>query len=114
MNLRRIDFGDRSHGWVAGSDGVIIQTSDSGDTWQMATTPTDFDLTEIVSVDDQRVWVSGNHGVILHSDNGGATWTLQNTGTSSDLRSIHFVPVYGRPTKVGPRERRPQKTSLPS
>jgi photosystem II stability/assembly factor-like uncharacterized protein len=91
VNLRRIDFGDRSHGWVAGSDGVILQTSDSGETWEMATTPTDFDLTEIVSINDQQVWVSGNHGVILHSDNGGAVWTLQNTGTSSDLRSVHFV-----------------------
>ena len=45
--LTGVSFTDVSHGMVSGVFGIILRTTDGGETWVLETTPTDYDLSRI-------------------------------------------------------------------
>lgn len=68
------------HAIVAvGERGTVIRTVDSGETWEVAPTPTHATLTGIsfANANPNIGWAVGHDGVILHTRDGGETWTEQ-------------------------------------
>eukprot|EP00854_Cymbomonas_tetramitiformis_P021744 gene21744-26153_t len=80
-------------GWVVGSYGTAIRTSDGGmSTWTLLETgvqPT-LMLYGVVAVNSSTVFAVGDANTIIRSTDGGNTWVHQNSRT----RSMAFKAVY--------------------
>lgn len=76
---------------VIGYRGKILETPDSGRTWNIIPTPTDRALYNISFADAQNGWICGQAGLMLATKDGGKTWTEQKTNTDQYLFAVHPV-----------------------
>ncbi|MFM1799266.1 MAG: hypothetical protein RLZZ117_1544 [Cyanobacteriota bacterium] len=72
-----VAFTNRQHGFLVGSNRLIMETSDGGASWETRS----LDLPEednfrLISIDfqGQEGWIVGQPGLLLHSTDGGANW----------------------------------------
>lgn len=71
-------FVDGTTGWIVGSGGAILNTTDGGKTcWKEQTSGVERALYGVWFTDAHRGWVVGAGGTILHTINGGKTWDLR-------------------------------------
>lgn len=72
-SLMAIAFRDEQHGVAVGVDGVVVTTSDGGDTWTAARPASPAHLFDLAW--DGRQWLAvGERGVLLIGDATGANW----------------------------------------
>jgi len=55
--LHAVFFLDQNRGWVVGSKGSLLHTTDGGNTWTTRTGPTEDVVRDIFFVDDQNGWM---------------------------------------------------------
>ena len=78
-------------GWVVGSGGVILSTTDAGAAWTRRT-PSTFSLQGVWFTSALEGWVVGNSGTVLHTVDGGSAWTrLTSPATSENLMGVYFA-----------------------
>ncbi len=76
--FKEIKFVDSTHGWLLGYN-VLLQTTDSGDSWSACLVPdTHYGFWGLSVVTPLNIWVSGS-GRLRHTMDGGATWENVNT-----------------------------------
>ncbi len=73
--LADVFFLDTGTGWAVGQDGVIIKTTNGGQTWSRQTSGTTSYLNAIHFADANHGWAVGRDGNILSTADGGTTWT---------------------------------------
>lgn len=73
-NLFDIVFAGPEKGWVVGQSGMILRSTDGGETWQKISSPTDEDLVHVTASSDQSAQVTARTGRIYSTTDGGATW----------------------------------------
>ncbi|HEY5837508.1 MAG TPA: P-loop NTPase fold protein [Pyrinomonadaceae bacterium] len=108
---------DGQRGWVSGSNGAILATSDGGTSWHRQISGTTSQLNAIVFLaDGRRGWVVGNYGLVLSTDDGGATWLHRTQGNDASGSYLRFpapwffvvlfvvAPLLLRRAKVQPPE----------
>jgi Caspase domain/Photosynthesis system II assembly factor YCF48 len=72
---------DGRSAWAVGYNGVILHTTDGGNTWRQQSSGTKVDLYGVAVSDDGRfAWAVGSGGVILHTTDGGNAWRQQSSG----------------------------------
>ena len=76
-----ISFVSENQGWIVGTLGVILHTSDGGMTWEEQNSGTSKDITKIFFIDENYGWAgTGNNflattgGTILKTTDGGKNW----------------------------------------
>lgn len=72
--------------WAAGGEGVLVHTTDSGQSWELKQLDTD-SLWSLFFLDAERGWAAGNG--FFHTTDGGETWTRDNAWGS--IYDLHFV-----------------------
>ncbi|MBI4535042.1 MAG: T9SS type A sorting domain-containing protein [Ignavibacteriae bacterium] len=75
-----ITFVNPSHGWIAGSGGLVMHTTDGGVSWQQQTSGTNEQLQCIRFADLQRGWAVGL-GIMIRTTNGGQMWLRDTVET---------------------------------
>jgi photosystem II stability/assembly factor-like uncharacterized protein len=77
-NPLSVAFSDDSHGFLVGSNRLILETNDGGASWEERA----LDLPEeenfrLISIDfdGQEGWIAGQPGLLLHSTDGGSNWS---------------------------------------
>lgn len=92
-----IHFVNANVGWAVGWDGVIIKTTDGGQTWVSQTSGTGENLKEVYFIDQNNGWVVGDWNnignTLLKTTNGGNTWQLLDPDppTKRYYEDIQFV-----------------------
>ena len=78
--LSSVYFTDAKNGWIAGHWGVILHTTDAGETWTVQRSDLNVDqpLFSIYFKDAQHGWAVGLWSLMLTTDNGGASWEPVN------------------------------------
>ncbi|MBI1806339.1 MAG: hypothetical protein HYR76_04730 [Ignavibacteria bacterium] len=85
-----------SQGWCCGASGLILNTTDSGQTWHIQNTGVQSTLRAIQFLDASTGWCVGDDGAILTTTNGGSTWGNQSVITYEDFAGIYFTsPTIG-------------------
>ncbi len=76
-NPLAVAFSDPQHGFLVGSNRLIMETSDAGASWESRS----LDLPEdenfrLISIDfnGEEGWIVGQPGLLLHSTDGGRSW----------------------------------------
>ncbi|MCK4678872.1 MAG: T9SS type A sorting domain-containing protein [Bacteroidales bacterium] len=96
--LQSVEFVDENTGWAAGgdpgwggtTDGIILHTTDGGETWNEQlnlTTP----LNDMVFINENKGWAVGKDGLIKFTTNGGASWGTQTGPIGGLLTSVCFT-----------------------
>jgi photosystem II stability/assembly factor-like uncharacterized protein len=89
-HLRAMHF-TGSKGWIAGWGGVILHSSDNGDTWTAQRTGTTVSLESIFFIDEEHGWSAGWNGAILRTDDAGKNWTYVRTSAATwSLNAVYF------------------------
>ncbi len=95
--LRAMRLQDGRNGWLVGDGGLVMQTSDAGQTWQNPASPLPpgvkdlFDFAAL-SVVGEHVWITGSPGtVVVHSPDAGRTWELLRTDQQLPMQALTFV-----------------------
>ena len=73
-----------------GSEGMILNSSDGGESWHYQSPYPDQDLYDLSMV-GLNLWAVGQNGVILYSGDGGVSWRQLNVGLTADLHGVHFL-----------------------
>ncbi len=90
-SLRSVKFLDLNNGWAAGTNGVVLRTSDGGDNWMKLSNPFIHDLHSVFTTSESVCYVTGDSGTILKTSDGGINWVLLNSNVSVSLNSIFFI-----------------------
>lgn len=89
-DLWTIDFINENTGFIAGSGGLILKTTNAGDNWTGLHAGFN-NLIGVDFIDEQTGWVSGHDGTIYKTTNGGINWIIKNCPTSRNLFFVQFV-----------------------
>ncbi len=93
MLLRSVHFADVQNGWVVGSAGTLLRSSDGGTSWVAQSAALGAGSSELYSVHFVSAttgWVVGAGGFVKKTTNGGTTWLPQMVNTSTDLYDVYF------------------------
>jgi photosystem II stability/assembly factor-like uncharacterized protein len=95
--LYEVQFLTPERAWIVGEFGVILTTSDGGQTWSAQQSGVETTLFGIDFVDSERGWAVGIESVLLHTTDGGATWSQQTVSTEKDfVLALYDVDVEGK------------------
>jgi hypothetical protein len=78
-----------AHGWILGTAGQIMHTTDRGKTWKPQTSGVIADLTAGSATSDKVCWVVGRAGTLLLTTDGGQHWKLLSSPIAGDLGGVH-------------------------
>jgi photosystem II stability/assembly factor-like uncharacterized protein len=75
--LTGVSFGDATHGWAVGHDGVILATIDGGNTWTRQDPGNDLETVflDVHFLDSVRGFAVGAYGKCLTTSDAGKTWS---------------------------------------
>jgi len=82
---------DATHGWICGTNGLILRTTDGGLNWPVIPIDTKRQLNGIHFYNSSLGWVVGDNGTVARSSSAGASWTLLTPSTIVNLNSVHAV-----------------------
>jgi len=68
---------DPNHGWLVGTEGILLETLDGGKTWQPHNLTLGGGIYRFVSISfaGDEGWIAGKPGLLLHTEDGGRSWT---------------------------------------
>jgi photosystem II stability/assembly factor-like uncharacterized protein len=85
-NLKGVNFISDSVGYVVGSNGTVLKTTDAGDNWVDIYTNTN-DLNCVWAVDEDTIYVGGDD--LYKTTDGGNTWINLNLGFT--ITNLYFI-----------------------
>ena len=93
IKLNGVSFGNNLRGVAVGNDGIIIYTSDGGQTWENCT---DEDIkstmwSSVFLTESGSAWAVDKYGKIACSRDWGHSWALQESGVSVPLWEVFFI-----------------------
>ena len=93
-NLNDVHFIDNMTGWAVGAGGVILGTTDGGQTWTPQSTGNTDDYRTVFFIDANTGWAATfNPTKLYKTTNGGALWTdiTPASGFSMGIQDIAFA-----------------------
>jgi PKD repeat protein len=92
--------GGGGFGGAVGGGGSIWITNNGGGSWSSVNTGINYNLTDIVIVNETMAICVGEHGLVMVSFDGGATWIIYSIGTTDDLSDVDVDGCLGYATGV--------------
>jgi len=86
-----LHFITQNTGWVVGSNGTILKTTNGGNSWAVQQSNLSINIYSVCFTDSLHGWVCGPDGNILKTTNGGENWIQKPSGVSENINSILFV-----------------------
>jgi photosystem II stability/assembly factor-like uncharacterized protein len=77
--------------WVAGENGFIAFSSNSGQSWIYTNTSGNENINSIFFIDDDIGWVVGDNASIYTSEDSGENWNALIVNGSFDLNDVFFI-----------------------
>ena len=76
---------------VAGEQGHILFSDDSGQSWVHADVPVSLAITSITFAGPGQAWATAHNGFLLHSADNGTTWQVKLTGSDIARLSVGTI-----------------------
>lgn len=92
-------FENESEGYVVGAYGMLLHTTDGGNSWELVSNrmdnPQAFHLNQIRAAPDGALYIAGEAGFIFRSTDGGQSWDTLEPGYEGSFYGILFPPNDG-------------------
>jgi hypothetical protein len=92
-----IYFTDSNTGWVVGSYGTIIKTTNGGTNWFSQNSGTTNVLYSVYFIDSNTGWAVGSNGTVLRTSNGGGVTSIDDKYGFSELKDFILYQNYPNP-----------------
>ena len=89
-----VHFINQSEGWISGNTGLILHSTDSGNSWDELEAPANNTYYSIYFTDAFNGWATGYGGKIINTSDGGQSWNMQTPASSEFLYDIYFLDEY--------------------
>ena len=89
--LNDVDFLNDVTGWVVGTVGRILHTTNGGTNWEQQTSGTTEHFLSVDFIDTSKGWCVATLGRIYFTQDAGSTWIQQSSGTTQDLYGVKFI-----------------------
>jgi photosystem II stability/assembly factor-like uncharacterized protein len=101
--LHAVYFLDENRGWVVGSTGIALSTTNGGETWKALPRPTEDTLRDVYFSDEHNGWIVCERSIFLlktkdeqrsylmRTTDGGATWRRINLNGDPDARLLRVL-----------------------
>jgi hypothetical protein len=76
--------------FACGQAGMVIRTTDGGETWQEQPVQVNNNLQKIYFLNTNVGFAAGEYGAMIRTVNGGRNWTVINTGLHFSILQIRF------------------------
>ena len=86
-----MDFVNSTTGYSVSGWGIVLKTTNTGNSWFQTEYITSEHLEDITFVNSNKGYIVGNHGLILSTSDAGQSWNPVNSGTDKWLNSVFFV-----------------------
>ncbi|MBK8553240.1 MAG: T9SS type A sorting domain-containing protein [Ignavibacteria bacterium] len=90
-SLRSVKFIDSQTGWIAGTNGVILRTTNSGSNWTKMDAGIGNDLNSVFLISASSLYIAGESGALISTSDNGNTWNYLNSDVVMDLNSVFFI-----------------------
>ena len=82
-DLKSVFFIDKNNGWAVGARGLIVATTDGGQSWEPQTSKVDNGLSDVCFLTPKTGFVAGEGETVLKTTNGGKKWTILSGGSQA-------------------------------
>jgi photosystem II stability/assembly factor-like uncharacterized protein len=86
-------FVDDNIGWIAGSEGFIKKTTNTGLDWVEQNSGTTLTLKSIQFINQYTGWICGEAGLVIKTTDGGQSWFELSSGTLEMLTDLFFYDL---------------------
>lgn len=93
-NLSSIFFVDDVNGFACGSEGLVIKTTDGGQSWRKIPQKDSMNFNDIKFINSLNGFIAGENGNLLRTIDGGETWFNINLESADTFFKIFFVNSY--------------------
>jgi len=83
--------GSNEIAYAVGNNGVVIRTTNAGESWTPTSSPTSNRLNSTFFTSDNTGFVAGNNGNIFRTTNNGNNWISQTSRISNTINSLYFL-----------------------
>ena len=90
LNSVSFPLDDALTGWVSGSGGLVIKTTNGGSSWTAQTTNVVDDLRSIHAWSASKATASANDGKVIETADGGQTWIPMSTGAPGTITQVRY------------------------
>lgn len=73
VDLNSVFFVDKDNIWIAANDGVILHSTDGGNSWQQSRFR-EYNYYAIAFISKEEGFIAGENGMLIHTVNGGNNW----------------------------------------
>ncbi|MGI8669721.1 MAG: YCF48-related protein [Aridibacter sp.] len=91
VELFHLDFDGKSHGWIVGDLGTILNSSDNGNTWIVQNSGTKETLYNVDFWDEKEGFAVGWNGTVLRTEDGGNKWIKVKSFVENTLFRVDFA-----------------------
>lgn len=101
--LHAVYFLDQNRGWIAGSNGTFLSTTDGGENWKAMRAPTEDNVRDLYFADEQNGWLVCDRSIyllrakdeqrsyLMNTWDGGVTWRRVNLNGDPDARLLRIM-----------------------
>lgn len=93
-SIRGVSFSDVSNGWAVGDSGVIVRSTNGGETWTSQSSATSATIRDVYAISATEAWACGDGGRFLHTTDSGQNWSTYihpNHPAGLSMQAIKFV-----------------------
>jgi serine/threonine-protein kinase len=90
-SLNSIFFLTDSIGFSCGNQGIIVKTTDGGNSWITIWDSSGIDMNDVKFISSEKGFIVGEKGLILTTNDVGKTWQKINSDTANSLFKIIFL-----------------------
>ena len=88
--LVRLFFINSQKGWVVGRGGILLRTTNGGQSWNKSYLPINANLASVFFTNENNGWVVGEFDGIFYTKDGGNSWEFTDEGTYDVHSDIFF------------------------
>ncbi|HZW40548.1 MAG TPA: YCF48-related protein [Ignavibacteriaceae bacterium] len=95
FKISSVEYNDiffiENYGWIVGTNGTILSTSDKGLNWIQQAAPTTKKLKSVFFLNNRYGYIVGDSGTFLKTSNRGEEWVQQQINFQNDLYNVQFI-----------------------
>jgi photosystem II stability/assembly factor-like uncharacterized protein len=87
-SINDLNQGPGNFYWLAGNNGLVMKSSDAGESWTELNTETAHNLKKMHQPASNQIWAAGDSGTVILTMNSGTNWSSINPSTTANFRSV--------------------------
>jgi len=91
VGINDILFANEETGFAVGNKGIVLETTDSGKTWQKSIPDSNSSFKSLFITQNKKVFIVGENGTLFSKDQSEKKWNKIEIKSKNTFNTIHFI-----------------------